>query len=416
MSHVANCVCGQGWRFESVDIKTGQLKAVLHPISADWEEKHSQPGQGSLTVAPRDLSWDNIWPDSTAVYFSRIVDGEREGRWAGKIEQAEGNSNSGVTIGLQGIDEYLFHRSIADGEGGISYSTPGYVNESAPGAGLPQSQIARDLVLLAVQQEGIPLVPIAGDSVITRVRQYNSWDFKNIGEAVQDLVTSVDGVRYRLDHKYSNGFWRTEMVFADILGSDRGVVLRGGIKGAEYGVTVDAKDHATWVYAIGAGEEVNQRVAVAYDEANIYPRYHAVPAWKDVLLQPTLNSHAEGYVASYRDPLTTPYMILPGLDGNVPTPDQLRLGDLVFVDFEYGLVRYSDHANVLSIAWKLADGAPVTRTVNFQPEIRAYDSVRTLRGTSLPPPIAPAPPGGSVSNFKDPRITDSAGMTHSKTD
>lgn len=397
----SGCICGDGWRFETCDLSTGRLKGVLHPISADWEEKHSAPGQGSLLLASRSVTADEIWPHDTSVYISQVIGGVRVGRWAGIIEAYDADSNGTATVGIQGIDEYLFHRVLADTTGGIAFSRKN----------VSQTQIAVDMVNLALTPEGIPLVPVAAKSSINREKNENSWEYKNIGEAIQQFVGILVGPKYQLQHVYLNGFWSTKMVFADEIGNDNGLVLRGDIEGATYGVNVDAKDHATWVYGLGEGSEADQLTSIAYDAANRYPRFHTVQTWSDVSVQGTLNEHTLGHVIDYRDPLSTPSMTIPGL---TPAPEELLLGDRVKVEFDYGLAKFDGYAFVISIGWSLRDGSPVTRSLTFLPQERASISLRKRYATA--PPTAPVTaPGGAISALQDPRINDSSGMTHSKT-
>jgi hypothetical protein len=404
MTHTSDCICGDQWRFETTDLSTGQIKGVLHPISADWVEKNSSPGDGSLMLPTRAVSPADVWPHDTGLYISQVIDGERVGRWAGIIDQYDAGSDNTTNIGMQGIDEYLFHRVIADNESGI---TKTWTN-------VKQTQIAKELVDLAVTTEGIPLVPIAGDSTVFRDRTYNSWELKNIGEAIEELTQVINGVQYRLEHVYNKdqGKWSTRIIFVDVIGNDQGVELRGDIEGSSYKVQVDAKDHATYVYATGEGAEEAQLRASAYDEAGLYPRFHATPSWASVSVQETLNQHAAGHVVDYRDPIATPSMTIPGLH---PTPEELQLGDRVLIQFSYGLAQYDGYGYILSIGWSLSDGSPVMRALNFQPEVRAGLSMRSQQSNTAPgPPVAPAPPAGAVSNLKDPRIIDSSGMAHSK--
>lgn len=397
----SNCICGDGWRFEVCDLSTGMVKNILHPISADWEEKHSAPGQGSLLLVSRDLTPDDIWPHDTSVYISQIIDGQRVGRWAGIIEAYDADSNGTATVGMQGIDDYLNHRVMANASGGIGFEAKD----------LSQTEIAKQMVELALLYEHIPLIPVAAPSIKKRDKNEKPWEYKNIGEAIQQFTQIIDGPKYQLQHTYLNGFWSTKIVFADNIGNDQKVELRGDIEGATYGINVDAKDHATWVYGLGEGSEATQLTSIAYDASNKYPQFHSVQSWSDVSIQKTLDEHTQGYVVDYRDPLSTPSMTIPGLD---PAPEKLMLGDRVKVSFDYGLAKFDGYTFILSIGWSLQDGSPVMRSMTFLPEERAAISVRKRYGIAPPPPSAPTPSGGAITTVQDERINDPGGMTHSK--
>lgn len=406
MAHTESCVCGGGWRFETTDLSTGRIKGVLHPISADWEEKHSSPGQGSLLLATRDVSAEDIWPHDTGLYISQVIDGQRVGRWAGIIEAYDADSGGSATVGIQGIDEYMNHRVIATNAGT-------YFNTSSKSlfpSGATQSTLAAYIVKTYVNDsEGIPLIPVAGASSIFRERTFTSWEYKNVGEWIQQLTEVINGVEYYLAHIYDNGFWKTEIRFLDTIGYDRNVKLRGDIEGATYGVSVSAKDQATWVYALGEGSEADQLLAIAYDAGNIYPRYVAVPSWSDVSVFGTLSEHAQGYIVDNRDPIATPSMTIPGLD---PAPENLQLGDIVSVSFDHGLAKFDGLCKVLSIAWSLQDGSPVTRTLTFQPIIRPNDSIRTQTNITAPGAGSAPATEGAVFNIQDPDINAPAGISY----
>lgn len=402
--HTGSCICGDQWRFETTDLKTGRIKAVLHPISADWEEKHSAPGQGSLMVATREVTPESIWPHDTGLYISQIIDGERVGRWAGLIEAYDASSAGGATIGIQGIDEYLFHRNIAEDDAL-------YFSGSLT---MKQTELAAWIAEFGTKElSGIPLIPVAGDSNITRTRTFNSWEFENVGEAISNLTQVINGVQYYLAHIYNNGFWSTEIRFVDVVGADRGVSLRGDIEGATYGVSVDAKDQATWVYALGEGSEESRAVAIAFDAGNIYPRFVAVPSFDSVSVYETLLDHAKGHIVDHRDPIATPTMTIPGLD---PTPENLQIGDIVQVSFDYGLAKFDGLCKVLSIGWNLQDGSPVTRSFTFQPIIRPNDSVRTQNSSNNPNGGSAPATAGALLNIQDPNIDSPSGIAHGNVD
>lgn len=411
--HTEKCCCRQGaWRFEACDILTGRVKAVLHPVSANWEEKESAPGNGTMVLASQDLRPDNLWVHTTTVYISQVINGVRVGRWAGIVEDFDSVGGGAVQVGLKSIDNYLNQRNLADANGGITLSF----------AKISQTEIAATLAEAALTVGGISMFATAGVSAHKRDRTYHSWDFKNIGEAIHQLSEVISGIRYRLYHVHkdegSGSSWRTEIRFLDTAGEDRKVKLRGGREGASYRLRVDGRNHATWAFGIGEGEEKLQKVSIAYDQALIYPYFHAVPAWKDVSVQETLDAHTAGYIANHRDPVTTPSITLPGLD---PAPERLQLGDRVWVEFEYGLTTFKGYCKILSISWSISDGTPVYRALAFAPEIRPGDGVRVLE----PPVTPPTPPGnppsaepkaGIVSRLQDQRINESSGLTHSRSD
>lgn len=386
------CICGEGWRIEATNLATGVVKAVLHPISMEWQEVYSKPGQGSLMVPTRDPSADDIWPHQTGIYISRVQpDGTRRCNFGGYVETFSGTSGGATTLGLQPLDEYPFHRLLVDDDEGLAYSTPGYVDADNPGPGLSQTQIAVDLLNYAVAGSGyIPLRGVATASTQLRVRHWDPWQFKNLGEATQELVNDINGVKYQLTHQFfeNPARWVTTQTFSDELNVDRGVVLRGDFEGWQYGLEVDAKDQGSRVYGVGTGEGAAQMFSVAYDVDAGLPEFQKTLAWKDVSIPATLDDYTRGAVTNYRDPASTPSMTIAGLD-EVP-PETLLVGDIVYPEMGYGVITYrGEQSRLSSIAWRVGVDEPVSRTLSFLPIIRPSLSVKTQVPAVEPPPTTP---------------------------
>lgn len=420
--HSSSCVCGDIWRFEVTDFRTGRVKAVIHPISASWETNWSKPGRGQMVIATREYEAAQIFPDASGIFVSRVLvddDGNlsRDCVFGGRFTAYGGSSGGATTIGLVTVDEYLDHRNIADADSGLAYSA---TTKS-------QTEIARDLIAFAAWN-GTPLTALALPSAHTRDRNWQAWEHKNIGEAIQELVNEdADGLKYEVRPAYDNGYWRSVIRFADDIGEDRHVELRSDRDGYEYQVQVDAKNHATRVYGIGQGEEAAQLEVVAYDAGNKYAEFHKVVAWKDVPDLSTLSGLTKGEVVNFRDPVATPGMSIAGL---TPSPAMLVNGDRLYVDIKYGLISFQGYCRLLSQNWEFASEAPLARTLGFQPEVRAAESVMLMPAQNPPtsspnPPTTPTPgtppdlvsaepKPGLISQMQDDRITEASGMDHSR--
>lgn len=442
--HAPSCVCGDGWRFEATELSTGRVKAVLHPIKADWEEVFCQPSSGQLLLAAKDVSANDIWPHTTGVYISQVnPDGTRRARWAGYVEKFSGSAGGAVTVALNSIEEYLWHRYVADKNGPLLMFTvsledvglpvnyvflmrPNPGNESGTTVAFdPNGTQAGFAALLANipnlpdNANGIPLTGVAVSPTVIQHKDFVRWtDVKNIGDKLKEMIERADGVKYRLDHSYELGTdgwqWSTKMLFSDSLGQDRPYTLRSDLEGWGYGLEIDAKNEADRVYGLGSidgealdpmnpdaggvegGDDRNSGVimfAVAYDEAENLPEFQAAVNWNDEKSPDTLNQNTVGYVQDHRDPVAVPAMTLVGLgwsDG-VPPPEELMLGDEVGVEIGYGVLTYrGQRAKILGIAWSLDDESPVQRTLAFQPVIRASTSVKLQV-----PAVASAPASGT---------------------
>src|SRR5690348_6192619 len=103
----ANCSFDQ-WRFEATDLHTGRVKALLRPISADWEELLSRVATGTLQIATKDQAANDIWPHTTGLYISQVnPDGTREARFGGYVEKFNGSSGGATSLALQSMDDFL---------------------------------------------------------------------------------------------------------------------------------------------------------------------------------------------------------------------------------------------------------------------------------------------------------------------
>lgn len=423
------CACGDIFRFDACDILTGRVKARLHPIHAEWEEVLSEPGNAQLQLATRDLKSSDIWPGLTSVYISRIgEDGDREGLWGGYIQQPGTEAGEATRVGLHTIDEYLFHRLLADPDKGLHFDYPD----------AQQTEIAAALVsLMTVLEElypemrMIPLTSTFEESPVIRSAEWYEWDLKNIGQAIKELTEMEQGVEYRLLHTFADGKWSSVMEFRDQVGENRNLILRSDVDAHRYGIEVDGEDICTRAYGVGAGEEDLQLLSVAYDPSILYPEFQAAPAWKDAEDQETLDALTQGYVANHRDPSALPAMAIPGMDIH---PSMLQIGDTVKAQMSYGWLNYNDDARVKRISWSLDnDENPVTRTLDLLPVLRpavsvlgATPGIYTPASAPTPkppkeePPVAPPPPNttltravGLVSTIDDVRIDESSSLVYS---
>lgn len=348
---------------EVTDLASGVVRAIVHPVTVSWQNTLNRKGQGSMTFSTRAVKIRDIWPGLAGVYISRVADGNASEanpicEFAGYVDQVQAGDDNTTQVGIQSIDEYLWHRTIKD--------TIRWDNTS-------QTVIGKELVDLAAFN-GIPLFSVAADSGTLRDREYKDWNLKIIGEAVEQLTGVINGPDWELGHTRTEGHWSSTMTFRDRVGADRGVILRSDQELSAYSITIDAADMATRVDALGEGEEEDQLRSTVVDPAGIYPEFDASPAWVDVSIPATLAQHAQGYLETNREPDARPTVTISGLD---PDPSQLRLGDVVQIHTDYGPVTYHGAARVISISWGLDVDAPETRTLEVTPLLRASEAVLT---------------------------------------
>lgn len=472
--------CGEGFRFETTYLSgpnAGQVKGVLHPISAEFEELYSRPSTGSLVLAARDVSADDVWPD-TGIYISQVMpDGTRRGRFGGYFPKNNGSGGGALTVAIESLDGYLRHRLLAgpDGPYGI-LAAGGFTSKKQnflvfkPVLGPPDniSVTIADIDLPTITRSGLPVVlvrlakgntegeGITGlstlDAVVGEPSQVFTelpwpsfvdmrqewWDFKNIGQWIDEIVSADDGPKYQLSHEYNNGYWSSVMTFADTVGTARDYTLKSDREGWQYGLEVDGTDKASRVYGVGAGEEWVTQYSIAYDSGRDpdYPERQVTQAWKDQTIPANLDGLTKGYVADHRDPTTVPSMTIVGLPDydpdaegydpqkGFPAPEICRPGDTFGVDIGYGAVTVKDiRVRNLGVAWSLKEGAPVERVLAMQPVVRPALSVKTQVPSKPPGPEVPVtspttadpwPTPGVLSTIRVPTLTEISGMEVSR--
>lgn len=436
------CLCGDGWRFEATDLSTGQIKAVLHPISADWEELYCQVATGSLIVATKDLAANDIWPQTTGIYISRIQpDGSRKAHFGGYVEKFSGSSGGATTIALQSIENFLNKRYVADENVGLRINknvivVPAVVGQPPPACSSiyqvqrpyqAGSAIAYQTVLTicgstqcsyAKALTDVMHIPdsTGRDSSVplyAQIEQPNSfevtlsvnwWEFKNIGQTIRELIEGTGGLKYRLEHIYApiggdGWMWYTNIIYSDSIGTSRSYTLRSDYEGWQYGLEVDAQDQASRVYGLGStldrtgnpvenGDGTSVMFSVAYDASRTYPEFQTSQSWTDQKIPGMLNLQTQGWVQDHRDPVAIPAMTIVGLsweESNVPPPEELLVGDIIGVEIGYGVITYrGERSTVLGIAWHLDVDQPIQRTLALQPVLRPSRSVRTQKPAVLP--------------------------------
>lgn len=359
-SGASSCACGEDWVIHACDLRTGIIRDVLHPVAFDFETIRNRLGRGTLTLATREVLVRNIWPHLTSIYVSRRKDdGTFEGLFGGMVEvfQANSSTDGGTTsVGLQPIEEYLYHRML---------------RTQLEFTGVSQTEIAKALVE-AVSGNGIAISAVAAPSAFTRDRIYNAWDRQFVGPALEELSNVPDGIDWQVDYVRSGGTWQTVVTFADTVGGPTDVILASDREGAQYGLDVDAKDHATVIDALGSGETSGMLIATSIDTSGIYPQFDAAPGFTSETLLSVLQEDADGYRDNHMEPVAVPSI---DVHGNTPTPTELRLGDEITADINHGAVVYQGPARVESIAWRKTADTTDIRTVGLTPLTRASESV-----------------------------------------
>lgn len=446
--------CGEGWRFETTVLggdNAGQVKAVLHPISAEWENSYSQPSEGSIVLAVGDPALEDIYAGSSGIYISQVMkDGSRRARFGGYIVKDNGVGGGAGRVAMKSIDAFLDKRLACGPEdpytigvtpisgtggpippaafgflvykpltettstkiydeitdGGTSALAAILVNriakgnlEGGPVLGLPNLNATFQAPFTAIE------LGVGEDTIC------NWWDFKNIGQMIRELVEAENGIKYRLDHTFNQntGYWSSLMTFSDTVGTARDYTILSDREAREYGLEIDAENKANRVYGVGQGSEGYTQYSIAYDADLVdnLPEFQHTEAWKDVPTQAMLDSLTRGWVTDHRDPTTVPSATIYGLpiydpddpayypQRGFPGPEILEPGDTFNVDIGYGFITVEDLAvKCLAVAWSLDQDDTAKRTIAMQPIIRPNTSVRTQTPRR---PVAPTQPVVNVT-------------------
>lgn len=357
--------CQAGFRIEACDLGSGRVKGILHPISMDWETMLNQVGQGTITVPTKDVAPNTIWPGNTSIYITRVsgpgasfASPVCEGAmWVERYNATESNTTS---IGLKTIEHYLFKRIISQ------YT---HINNTTNGG------VASRLVnLINAEGRGIPLSGVDGGTAPQDTpRTYQKWDYKKIGDAVQEVTEARGGPDWRLDHYRVDGAWHTVMVFIDDLGAERNYIIKSNRDAKGYTIDVSAVDIANRVFGIGEGTEAAQLNKTAEDPFHVYPLYDDSISWPDVRTNKLLTELTEGHLDDHLDPVAVPDVSLAGLEN--PPPNVTELGDKISLDINFGAVTYRGRARITGRSWSVNDSG-ISRTLSFTPITRTSESVR----------------------------------------
>lgn len=146
-----------------------------------------------------------------------------------------------------------------------------------------------------------------------RERQFYGWERKTVLDELTKLGNLIDGFDWNVvigKHPLSQEITREFQFFYPKRGvsADQSTLLfeyPGSIR--DFDVDEDALDAANEVYALGAGEGIDQKVAIAVDEEQAaagYPRLQETRSYTSVILDETLQAHAERDLVRLNSPVT----------------------------------------------------------------------------------------------------------------
>lgn len=348
----STCGCAYDWRVEALDISTGGRKAILHPVSFDFEELLNEVGSGSVTLNVRDVNMSDIWPHATKIAFLRLAGPNASPstpvcEWVGLVESVQADSGGTLKLGLKSVEEYLDHRLLP----------------------LDLSQALIDQCLLGaliVDQAATNGIGLESEWVNStqpnRTRDWKASDYPTILSLVRGLTEIDDGPDYVLSHG-STGH-PTTITFMDRAGGASSINAKRGL--VSYSLDVDGSTHANRIVGTGANEGL-----LYIADFGEPVRWERAESYGDAEQQATVQEQAVGAVYNDHHPRATPQVTIAGVDLIAP----LSLGDDVELTMGHGALQYKGSARLVGIAWSSSADSPTMASLTFVPGTSGVSAV-----------------------------------------
>ncbi|MGV9263161.1 hypothetical protein ACWDRR_00690 [Kitasatospora sp. NPDC003701] len=254
------------------EFKTGELIAEIPAESVSFHSILSRPGSAKvkvpLSARPLEgLDWSLVAPWRALVHIQR---GERI-LWGGPLLTWDVDMDSEtMTLDLVGLWEYYRRNIINRGfpGGGQGRDDGGY-----QAYGVPQTVIARELIQYYADAprprdgSGGDYWASNGPGALSftappmdwddkrRDRSYMWYEWKSVGEAVEQLAAVIDGFDFRIDHdRMADGRVRNLFTFLPQGGTDTTFVLEHGANCNVSRITSDGAAMCTESAVNGSGE------------------------------------------------------------------------------------------------------------------------------------------------------------------
>lgn len=287
------------WRYDAHDLRTNLKLAELPLIGVGYEEILNGAGSFDATLqlqvegatsptakaTQAALLTSSSIPERTALYLYR----DEVLRGGGIVWQRR--RGKGRPASLSGAGFWSYFRSQ-------------HLRTTATYALVDQLAIARALVTLAQAITGSNIGVTLGAEVsgVPRIRTYNSYELKQIAEAVEQLAAVDDGFDFGVDLQpgpikvLTLSYPRRGRI-----AGTTGVAFVDGKNIIDYEVLEDGTRSARTFTAIGAGDGIDMRLSTQSQTDlidNGYPATSATGAFKDVKVQATLDGHARAELSA----------------------------------------------------------------------------------------------------------------------
>ncbi|MFE2409840.1 hypothetical protein ACFXDE_16005 [Kitasatospora sp. NPDC059408] len=351
------------YRILFVEFVSGDVWGELPALEVNFSRVLNAPGEASVKVpltgpAVRGLPWQALQPWRVLVYVQR----GQQILWGGPlVSYAADLSSETMTLNAQGLWAYYRRR---------------FITEDRVFLARDQALIARDLIRDFGDGTG-NLVRSSGPKALTfddtyltgvvRDRSYWRYEWKGVGQMVEDLAQLKDGFDFRLDHFWQNGRIVNRFVFGPPTGDPTDFVLEHGANCTVSGISADGTAITTEAVVTGAGDGADQLVSSWYDllhetdGSRRIPRLTSVQSRVDVTVPATLTAYAQQAIAEGSVPIVIPAVQLH--PHAFPSVGDLQVGQLASVRAKVGdWPGHSGRFKVTEISHKVSDtGAAETR-------------------------------------------------------
>ena len=319
------------------DLRTGRLLGQFPLIGATYSDIYNGAGAIGVTVplvGPKPIRLEpwrsTLWIEENGkllkggIFFSRQVDGDT------------------VTFTGEGFHSYLRRRHIL----------------SSLELDADQSSIAAEIVGPALDDIRADLeAPLTG---VTRVRNYPSWENKNVAEAFEQLAAVDNGFDFRWSHDYRDDGTPGTTLEIDYpaTGRQTGVTYEHLVGGIEIeGLATDGSIVANTGIASGVSNDADTPRFVHSDQAGLsrYVPLETVDSYGSVSSLATLAAHARRNVQRRRQPRNSATVVYRGPDRGE------RVGDRARIKYNYGIVSEDFEARITEKAPDWTDGQRSTR-------------------------------------------------------
>lgn len=343
------------YRFLVGDLLTGVLREEMPFTDIKYSQVLNAPGAFTASIGLRHpkATRANLDPGRTVIYV------ERDGvlLWGGILWVAN-PSVENSKIGLAG-------------EGFWSYFRRRFIRTTHTYAATDQFAIAQDLLNYAQGISGgdIGVAVGAETSGVDRDRTYNSWERKNIGDAIEQLAGVEDGFDFAIDVAYDSGGTITKTFRPSYpqRGRSTAIVFELGTNLRGLSQQINGAAQANLIDVIGAGAGADMLIATVSDASVLatYPLLEDVVSYKDVTETGTLTAHGNAELAARATPVeAVPSISQGGADTGLGS---YITGDEVTVRGHDGYVDVDDRMRITQFEVGVDDQGGETVSVSLQP-------------------------------------------------